>query len=480
MPENKAKNLKTRPPVVVILGHVDHGKTTLLDYIRKSNVAGKEAGSITQSIVAYEITHNGKRITFVDTPGHEAFSKMRARGTKMADLGVLVVSADEGVKPQTKESIDVLKSSQTPFVVAINKIDSSRADIEMTKKSLLENGVSLEGEGGDVSWQAISAKKGEGVKELLDLIALTAEVENLSFDPESRGEGVVIESYMDKSRGLSVAVIVKNGTLRAGDEIATPTVSGKIKVLENFLGERVKQLEPSSPALIVGFEELPKTGEEFVSGESVDLSEIQLPQKKIETKRSNQALEKEEDKINVLLKADVTGSLEALSGIVKSLPEIKIISEGVGDITDGDVKSASLSSAVIVGFNSRVTKQAENLSKSYGLRIITSEIIYHLLKELEDMIKSLKEKESKGELEILGIFGKKSGKRQVVGGKVIKGILPKNSDFKIFRGENSVGEGKIINLQKGKLDANEAKEGEECGLLVEAEKEIIVGDKLVV
>jgi translation initiation factor IF-2 len=482
MPKIDAKNLKTRPPIVVILGHVDHGKTTLLDYIRKTNVAGKEAGMITQSIGAYEIIHNEKRITFIDTPGHEAFSKMRARGTNMADLGVLVVSAEEGVKPQTKESIDILKSSQTPFVVAINKIDSSRADIEMAKQSLLENGVELEGEGGSVSWQAISAKKGEGVKELLDLVALTAEVENLTFDPESRGEGFVIESYMDKSRGLSVSVIIKNGIIEEGNEIATPTVSGKIKLLENFLGERVKTLEPSSPALIVGFDELPKTGEEFVSGESVDLSEIQLPQKRTEIKSSSaRALSGDEgEKINVILKADVTGSLEALSGIIKSLPEIKIAGESVGDVTDGDVKSASLSNATIVGFNSRVTKQADNMAKSHNVKIITSEIIYHLLKELEDIIKSAKEKESKGELEILGVFGKKSGKKQVIGGKVIKGALPKNSEFEIFRGGNSLGEGKIINLQKGKIDANEAKEGEECGLLVEAEKEILVGDKLVV
>jgi translation initiation factor IF-2 len=481
MPKNDVKNAKSRPPIVVILGHVDHGKTTLLDYIRKSNVAGKEAGDITQSIGAYEITHNGKRITFVDTPGHEAFSKMRARGTSMADLGVLVVSAEEGVKPQTKESIDILKSSQTPFVVALNKTDSSRADIEKTKQSLLENGVELEREGGSVSWQAISAKKGDGVNELLDLIALAAEVENLVFDPESRGEGFVIESYMDKSRGLSVSVIVKNGILKEGDEIATPTVFGKIKLLENFLGERVKELEPSSPALIIGFESLPRTGEEFISGKSIDLSEIQLPQKKTETKSSKFAVSEDGgEKICVVLKADVTGSLEALSGIVKAMPGITVVGESVGDITDGDVKTASLSEAIIIGFNSGITKPAENLAKSKKIKIITSEIIYHLLKELEEMVKALKDKESKGELEVLGIFRKKSGKKQVVGGKIIKGILPKNSEFKIFRSENLIGEGKIVNLQKGKEDASEAKEGEECGLLVEAEKEILVGDVLKV
>ncbi len=482
MVKNQEK-LKTRPPIVVILGHVDHGKTTLLDYIRKTNIAEREAGSITQSIGAYEIvyplTDKGRRITFIDTPGHEAFSKMRARGTKMADLGILVVAADEGVKPQTKESIDVLKASQTPFVIAINKIDSSRADIEKTKKDLAESDVILEGEGGNVSWQAISAKKGEGINELLDLVILTAEVENLTYNPDSRGEGIVIESFMDSSRGLSVSVIIRNGILKRGDKIATPTVSGKIKILENFLRENVEKLEPSSPALIIGFEELPKTGEEFISGENIDLSEIQLPHKKTEIRVPSQtALETEENKINVILKADVTGSLEALSGVVKTFPEIKVVNESVGDITDGNVKSASLSDAVIIGFNSRLTKPAENLAKSHKIKIITSEIIYHLLKELEDMIKSLKEEESKGELEILGIFRKKSGKKQVVGGKVIKGLLPKNSEFEIVREENIIGEGKIINLQKGKEDAVEAKEEEECGLLIEAEKEILVGDVL--
>ncbi len=350
MSEKSDKNLITRSPIVVVLGHVDHGKTTLLDYIRKTNVVAKEAGGITQATGAYEITHAGKKITFIDTPGHAAFSKMRQRGATAADLGILVVAADEGVKPQTKEAIEVLLESKTPFVVAINKIDRNNADIEKTKADLAQAGVLVEGFGGDVSWQGISAKTGEGVDELLDLILLAAELEDLKYDPEARANGFIIESKMDNRRGLTVAAIVKNGVLRQGDDIVASGAVGKVKILENFLGEKVKELSPSSPALILGFESLPQIGDEFFSGK-VDLTEFMVAS----IEKTNGAFvlpvdengENVETLVRLVLKADVSGSLEAISEIIKAMPNIRIINEGIGDITDTDVKSASSSKAII-------------------------------------------------------------------------------------------------------------------------------------
>ncbi len=517
--KNENKNLLPRPPIVVVMGHVDHGKTALLDFIRKTNVIAKEAGGITQSIGAYEITHQsqtiadetqinaespltqagtniksqrssassrresalsaeGKKITFIDTPGHEAFSKMRARGAKVADLGILVVAADEGVKPQTKEAIKILKESQTPFIVAINKTDKPNADVERIKKELMEADVLLEGFGGNISWQAISAKSGEGINELLDLILLAAEVEQLTYNPAGVAKGVVIESKMDKRRGLTAIAIVKEGMLRINNEIATASAAGKVKILENFLGERVNELLPSSPALIIGFEELPQTGEEFFSGK-INLAEIQVIQK--DKKESVAAIVSEEQmerKINLILKADVSGSLEALMGIVKTFPNVKIIDESVGDINDGDVKLSQNTGSIIVGFKVKVSKAAESLAKAQGVKIITSEIIYELLKSLEEEFKKFEEPVINGQLEILAVFGKKEGK-QIIGGKVITGTFKSNLKVEVQRQEQIIGEGRIVNLQCQKQDVKEVNESSECGLLLESETAINVGDQLI-
>ncbi len=488
MDKEKNENLSPRPPIVVILGHVDHGKTTLLDYIRKTNVVAKETGGITQATGAYEISHpsassgqassagskESRKITFIDTPGHEAFSKMRQRGAKVADLGILVVAADEGVKLQTKEAIKILKESQTPFIVAINKIDKPNADIERIKKELMEAGVLLEGFGGNISWQGISAKKGEGIDELLDLILLAAELEGLTYDPEAKGSGVIIESHMDSRRGLAVAAVVKDGVLKVGDDVTTASAMGKIKILEDFLGKRVKKLSPSSPALILGFETLPQTGEEFFSGK-VNLVEIKnsAPESQVEVPETT------EDTVNFILKTDVSGSLEALAEIVRNIPDVRIISESVGDINDGDIKSAFSANAIIIGFKVKTSKAAENLAKAQSVKIITSEIIYELVKKLEDEIKKLKKPEILGQLEILAVFSGKAGKRQVIGGRVTLGSFKNNLTIDIQREEKIIGQGKIINLQRKKEDTSQVKEGEECGILLETNIPINVGDKLI-
>ncbi|MFA5098630.1 MAG: translation initiation factor IF-2 [Candidatus Paceibacterota bacterium] len=479
--KTKTQNLIPRSSIVVVLGHVDHGKTTLLDYIRKTNVVAKEAGGITQATGAYEITHAGKKITFIDTPGHAAFSKMRQRGAKAADLGILVVAADEGVKPQTKEAIEVLLESKTPFVVALNKIDRNNADIDRTKADLAKAGLLLEGFGGNISWQGISAKTGEGVNELLDLILLAAEMEDLKYDPEARANGFIIESKMDNRRGLTVAAIVKNGVLRQGDDIVASGAVGKVKILENFLGEKVKELSPSSPALILGFESLPQIGDEFFSGK-VDLSEFMIAP----LGKTNGAFvpsvdengENVETLVKLILKADVSGSLEAISEIIKTMPDVRIIHEGIGDITDTDVKNASSSKAIIASFKAKVSKAAENLAKVQDVKIISSEIIYELLKKIEEEVKALQEPEKSNEMKILAVFGKK-GNRQVIGGKCEIGEFKKNSSVEILRDEKSIGRGRVINLQKGKADTSLVGEEEECGILLDSEAEIKAGDKLI-
>ena len=480
MSENQNKNLLLRSPIVVIMGHVDHGKTSLLDFIRRTNITAKEAGGITQSIGAYEIEHNSKKITFIDTPGHEAFSKMRGRGAKVADLAILVVAADDGVKPQTKESIDIINETKTPFIVAINKIDKPNADIEKTKNDLMANGVLLEGYGGNVSWQAISAKTGQGVNELLDLILLAAEMENLTYNPEENASGVIIEAKADSRSGIIVSAIVKNGVLKTGDKIATPSACGKIKNLENFLGKKVADLSPSSPAMILGFETLPQIGEEFVSG-NIELAEIKMgttgkiPTQFVSEKEGLMTL-------NLILKADVSGSLETLSEIIKTLGsetvKINIINESIGEITDGDIKSAVSSNAIIAGFRVKTNKIAENLAKAQNAKIILSEIIYELVEKIQDEVKLLEKPLPQGELEVLKIFNQK-GKKQLVGGKVIAGKIKNNSRLKILRDNNEIGSGKIASLKKVKQEVNEVLLNEECGLIFESDIAVNAGDRLI-
>lgn len=480
-------NQLPRPPIVVVMGHVDHGKTTLLDYIRKTNVAVKEAGGITQSIGAYQITHNQKLITFIDTPGHEAFSKMRERGADAADLAILVVAADDGVKPQTKESINILRESKTPFVATLNKIDKNNADIERVKQELAQAGVLLEGYGGNISWQGISAKTGEGINELLDLILLAADVEGLSWNPEAPASGFIIEAKMDPRRGQTAMAIVKNGILKLGDFISTPTAKGKIKILENFLGERTGELQPSSPALILGFENLPEIGEEFHAGSPGSLIKTNMATNitntffqapKTEIRKISAQISENSRVVNLMLKADVAGSLEAVKSVLETLPEAKIISGAVGDITDGDVKNAQSMDAAITGFNVKISKPAENLAKQQGVKIITSAIIYELHDEVKNLIESLQKPAPLAELEILAVFSRK-GRRQVVGGRVKDGILTLNAIVKIIRGENELGSGKILNLQKVKKDAKKAEKDEECGLLIDSDAVIAAGDRLI-
>ena len=495
---NKDLNKKfnnQRPPVVVVLGHVDHGKTTLLDKIRQANIVSKEAGGITQSIGAYEIerdisSKNGvirtgrRKITFIDTPGHEAFSKMRARGARAADLAVLIVAADDGVQPQTKEAIAIIKTEKIPFIVAINKIDKNNANVEKVKNDLTANDVLLEGYGGNVSFQLISATEGTGVEELLDLILLSSEFEDLPFDVTKAGKGFILEAKMDKRRGIVVSGVIKDGTVSQGDFINSNSAKGKIKQLENFLGEKIKNAMPSSPVLILGFETLPEVGEEFFVGkaDTQNIDEVRIEQEEL-TPLANIELKKDEREIRIFLKADVSGSLEALREIIENIscPEkirLKILGSSVGDITDGDVKSAISTKALLIGFRVKTNKEAITLAQAQGVRIITSEIIYELVKVLEENFAELDKEIIKGDLEILAIFGKKDG-NQVVGGKVVSGSINNNSILEIKRGAKIIGQAKLLNLQQEKKDAVTVDEGDECGTLVDSGVAIKVGDHLL-
>ncbi len=498
-----------RPPIVVIMGSVDHGKTTLLDYIRKTSIAATEVGGITQSIGAYEIIHvphesrtnaeqtqtgaekiprksapsphesalsEGKKITFIDTPGHEAFSKMRERGTKAADIAVIVVAADDSVKPQTREAIKIVTETQTPFIVAINKIDKNNADVNRTKNDLMQAGVLLEGYGGNVSYQPISAKTGEGIHDLLDLILLTAEVEDLKYDPSSEAQGFILESKLDSRKGIIVSVIVTDGILRVGDNIAAGSTSGKIKILEDFLGKSVKEAAPSLPVLILGFSDLPKAGDRFRAGPKKVISDsVAAGFKKEERSKIIDT-----EMLSVILKADVSGSLEALSEVIRNISakhrKVEIIEESVGEISDGDVKMAIATKAVVVGFRAKITKAADNLARANNIRIIRSEIIYELTKTLEEFLVS--EAKPAGKLEILAAFGRKGG-NQIIGGKVLEGEVKNNSILEIERKKEIVGNGRVINLQQGRKDTPRVEMGNECGLLFDSKNEVKIGDILV-
>ena len=518
MTEKTQENLKpresslTRPPVVVVMGHVDHGKTTLLDYIRKANVAGKEAGGITQAIGAYEIEHTnsapspsgssntkaptqiGRKITFIDTPGHEAFTKMRSRGAQIADLAILVVAAEEGLKPQTKESIKILTDAKLPYIVAINKIDKPEANIEKVKNELTANGVPLEGYGGHISFEPVSAKTGENVDKLLDLILLAADYENLTFNPALPASGFILEAKLASRRGIEAVVIIKNGTLKQNDLISTPSAKGKVKILENFLDEKASELLPSSPALIIGFEKPPQVGEEFKTGSASELLDSQNGSQT----RTLTTVSEKESSLRFIIKSSDQGSLEAISAIIRNLPcekKVIVIDEGVGDITDGDVKNASATNAIILGFKNKISKAAQILADAQKVRVETSPIIYELVKLAEDILRKPEAAAIKGKLEILAVFNQAKLHKQLIGGKVLEGIMKNKANLEIFRlvesptdsaetpaklEEKLIGHGKILSVQAGKLEVNQVESGKECGLIVDSKVALQKGDSIII
>jgi translation initiation factor IF-2 len=490
----------SRPPIVVVMGHVDHGKTTLLDYIRKANIAAREAGGITQATAAYEIEHAAsdsdekRKITFIDTPGHEAFTAMRSRGAQIADLAILVVAADEGTKPQTKEAIKIIEDSKTPFIVAINKIDKTGGSMDKARNDLMAAGVLLEGYGGQVSYCGISAKTGEGVNDLLDLVLLAADMENLQYDALAPATGFILEAKRSPARGIEAAVILKNGTLRRGDSIVTPTVSGKVKILENFLGKTVQELEPSAPAIIIGFEDIPAVGEEFVAGDEEAIANMktvaggQKAAVESDSSSQNRFAQSKPNTLNLILKAGDAGSLEALSVVLRGVDqkggkEINIIEEGVGDITDGDVRHAQATKATIIGFKNRVEKGAKTLADAQEIAIITSEIVYDLATAVEEYFTGARGPAIAAELEVLALFNQEKLQKQLIGGRVDNGTFRGNAMCDIVRGPlgtTPLGHGKVLGLREKKAEIISAEKGKEIGILIDSQVTIQVGDRLVV
>lgn len=472
--------MKIRPPVVAVMGHVDHGKTTLLDFIRKTRVAERESGGITQSIGAYEIEHDGKRITFIDTPGHEAFANMRAHGARVADLAILVVAADDGVKPQTKDALAKIKEAQIPFVVAINKMDKPGADLEKTKADLSQNEIFLEGYGGDISWHAISAKTGDGVSELLDLVLLAAEIEPPT-EPMELTSGVVVSARRDSRRGVVIGLILKSGVLKPAMQAATPTISGKIRAIENFLGKPAKEINPSSPCVVLGFEELPRIGEIFVAGNNLDAVQTAVASGDKNTEQAFESDANSKNSLRLILKAEEAASLEALVSVIRGTESpvpLQILSAGVGPIHETDVKAADSARGIVVAFRSEPDKAAENLSRSRKIPILSSSIIYELQKSVLDYAKAAAGTVGSG-AEILGVFGERKGKEQIIGGKVTNGAIKNQSAFEIWNGDRRIGSGRILNLQTNRTDAVEVAAENQFGMLAETDEPVKVGYRLV-
>ncbi len=490
--------LLPRPPIVVIMGHIDHGKSSLLDYIRKSNVVAGEAGGITQHLSAYEVSHPVKagaadRITFLDTPGHQAFSKMRSRGAGVADIAILVVSAEDGVKEQTKEALRAILDAKIPYIVAINKIDKPNANIERTKQNLAENEIYLEGFGGEVPFVPISAKVGTGVPELLDMLLLVAEMENLLGDPSLPAEGIVVESHIVPSRGTSATLIITNGTLKKGTFIVADESMSPVRAIENFMGKQVTEATFSSPVQITGFDSLPPVGSTFrmyTSKKEAESAQAALHEAHVKegVKVVARTIPLADDAlvVPVVIKTDVAGTLEAIekeiSKIERERVVIKIIAKGVGTIGENDAKLASgASSAIILGFHTKVERSAVDVAERFGVTIKTFDIIYELTDWLEKEIDSRTPKvlgeEVVGTLKVLKMFSATKHK-QVIGGKVTTGFIEIGAQVKIMRRDEEVGRGKIVELQAQKIATKKVEEGNECGLMVDAKIEVASGDVL--
>lgn len=489
--KQSAPNVVKRSPVVVVMGHIDHGKSSLLDYIRKSNVIDTEAGGITQHLSAYMVEHTTKEgatdtITFLDTPGHEAFQKMRLRGADVADVAILIVSAEDGVKPQTLEALNAIKQADIPFIVAINKIDKPGANIQMTQSSLIENEIYIEGMGGDIPWVGISAKSGEGIDELLDLVVLTADLAELTGDTNATATGHVIESKVDAKRGNTATLIVKEGTLQSGQFVVIGDSFAPVRIMEDYQGKTIKEAGLSVPARIVGFNGVPEVGVTFNTVSSKKEAEEliafnQEAAEKVDVVRTRTDL----PIVPLLIKADVYGTIEAIQHELNKFESdritVKVIDATVGDISVSDVQNVSATQdAIIVGFNVKVERPAKDLAERLGVEIDTFDIIYELSEWLNTALKNRtpkkEEKIETGTVKILKHFSTQKF-THVLGGRVDEGEIKLNQPVKILRRDIEIGTGVVKNLQQGKSDTDKVLEGE-FGMQLETKTEITAGDYL--
>ena len=493
------KDLKERPPVVTIMGHVDHGKTSLLDAIRKTSVVSGEAGGITQAIGAYQVEEGGKLITFIDTPGHEAFTEMRARGAEVTDIVIIIVSADDGVKPQTIEAIDHAKAAKVPIIVAVNKIDLPNANPDKVLTEISEAGLTPEEWGGDTLVNKISAKTKEGIPELLENILLVAEMENLKANPNRYATGSVIEARLDKNIGSCATLLIQNGTLRLGDPVVVGLNYGKVRTMKNDKGENIATAGPSTPVEITGLSDLPTAGDRFMAFETEKEArrvsdERKLRAKEEDTNRAGMTLEdlfknvKDGKKtISVVLKTDVKGSEEAIKQSLSKINShgvtVDVIRSGVGTITESDVVLANASKAIIIGFNVRPSSKTMDFAKEYGVDIRLHNVIYKIIEELEDAIVGMLDPEYEekilGEAEVRQLF-KFSKVGTIAGSYVTDGLIKIGNKARVIRDGVVIYDGVIGSIQRGKDKANEVKKGIECGITIENFNDIKESDVIEV
>ena len=493
---DKKEDLEERPPVVTIMGHVDHGKTTLLDTIRKSHVASTEAGGITQAISAYQIKYNDKKITFIDTPGHAAFTEMRARGASITDIVIIIVAADDGVMPQTKEAIDHAKAANVPIMVVINKIDKPGANIERIKTELSEYGLTPEEWGGDTLYNEISAMNNIGIEGVLDNILLLAEMQEYKANPSRYAIGTVIESRLDKHVGPVVTLLIQNGTLRLGDPIVVGTSFGKVRTLKNDLGIEITEALPSEPVEITGLNETPTSGDKFMAFESEkqarSIGEQRKQTQKEKDKKSTDAVTLDDlfskigeglKEINVIIKADVHGSSEAVKNSLEKIEiedvRVKVIRSSVGSVTESDIVLAKASNAIIIGFNIRPNNEIRDYAKEQGVEIRLYNIIYKVVEEMEaamkGMLEPIYEEKVIGEAEIRQLF--KFSKVGIIAGSYIQdGVIKKDAKARIIRDSVVIYDGNINSIQREKDSVKEVKKGLECGITIENFNDLKVGD----
>ena len=492
---DREEDLKPRPPVITIMGHVDHGKTTLLDTIRQSNVASGEAGGITQAIGAYQVEVNGKKVTFIDTPGHEAFTEMRSRGASVTDIVVIIVAANDGVMPQTKEAIDHARAAGVPIVVAVNKIDLPDANVDKVLTELTEYGLVPEKFGGDIITCNISAKKGDGVKELLETLLLVAEMSELKANPNRYATGTVIEARTDQKVGSIVSLLVQSGTLRLGDPVVIGASYGKIRTLKDDKGNNITEALPSTPVEVTGINELPLAGDRFMAFETEKEAraislERQVNRREADTNKAGMSLddlfsmvEAGEKEINVVLKTDVKGSEEAVKQSLSKINVdgvwVHVIRSGVGAITESDIILASASNALIIGFNVRPSSKILDFAKEKNVDIRLYNIIYKVVEEMTDAIRGMLDPEYEevilGEAEVRQIF-KFSKIGNIAGSHVTKGVIKNASDARVIRDGVVIYTGKIGSLQREKDSVREVKNGYDCGITIENFQDIKEGD----
>jgi len=489
-------NMVVIPPVVTIMGHVDHGKTSLLDTIRKTKVAAGEAGGITQHIGAYQVEVQGKKITFLDTPGHEAFTAMRARGAQVTHIAIIVVAADDGVMPQTREAIDHAKAAKVPIIIALNKMDKLDANPDFVKQQLADIDVVVEDYGGDVICVPVSARKGTGIDDLLEMILLVAEIQDIRADPNRLATGTIIEAKLEKNTGPTATALIQQGTLKMGDNIVVGAMSGKVRAMFNDRGKRIQKAPPSTPVSILGLPEVPQAGDrlEVVADER---TAKQMATRIVEQRRSEtgplgqvsldtlytQMQEGTVKELNIVLKCDVQGSAEAIKNALSKVGDenlkVRLIHEGIGNISETDVHLAGASDAVVIGFNVKADGAAQRLAQKEGVDIRYYNIIYKLIDDIQAALTGMLEPTYRevieGHAEVQQIF--KAGKNVIIAGcRITDGKITRSSQARIMRKKERVYDGKIASLRRGKDDVREVATGYECGIILEDFTDFEVGD----